>query len=218
MEQTLKLTGLYPVGETIENTFEQPKKQSKKEIKRIAKEEAKFAKIRNNIIQRTLNMTYDEVEGYKSFADHYKNLSAQDKMEALRRNALTAERAKGKNVTNAFITALSWALTAVTTLTVPALFWIPLTISTATTIKTLGDAYKARKGLASDATLKGGDYNNAFEEFYNQEYLPKMQIINNDRDMLLEKQKSMSKKEFNDYMTKYCEAMQNYQGQNKGEE
>ena len=218
MEQTLKLTGIFPVGETIEHYSAKPTKQEKREAKKLAKQEARFAEIRNQIIENTLGMANTEIQQNKAFADHYKNLSEKDKIRALKGNAVAAEKAKGKNATNAILTALSWTLTLVTSTVAPGLTWIPLSISAATTAKTLSDAYKARKGLSSDAILKGGDYSNAFEDFYNKSYLPMVKIINNDKDMLLEKQKTMSKKEFKEYMEKYCTAITEFQTQNKGEE
>ena len=215
MEQTLKLTGIYPVGEVVEN-YNQTRQQ-KKEAKKLIKENNKFSKIRDSIIEQTLHMTYSEIEQSKAFAENYNNLSSHDRMLALKRNALAAERAKGKNSTNAAITALAWTLTTLTSIVAPGLAWVPLSISAATTAKTLKDAYKARKGLSSDAILKGGDYNNAFEEFYNTEYLPKIQQMNKDRDMLLSKQKTLSKSEFKEYISQYCETLTNNKGQNKGE-
>ena len=196
---TLKVAGIFNPGEWLEKGAAE--KEGRKAERQAAKDEKTFQKLRAQIIEKTCDMTEQAILESKEEMDSMGTMSAAEKFRKLKANADQAERVRRANKRNICLAGASIALTVAGFATSAlAPFAAPLSlVSGYYSIKALK---KSQKGNMSDEMLKRQDQKEGFDELFDmyQELNP---IVQKDKDMLLEKKKTLSKKEFNEFMTNY---------------
>lgn len=203
---TMAVNGIIPIGEYLRDYNKEAKTYTRRQFKQ-------YNKIRESIIEKTLQMTEKELQDKKKFSDKINSLSDADRIKFLEDNALAAQKAKINNIKGALLGTFSIALMAAG-LTIPLLGVNAIAaniISTSTSALSLYTGYrgiklavKGRRGLNSDAMLKSDDFKKAFDPVWEQ-YLAIQEELEKHKDVLLEKEKTLSKKDFKEYVNQYTQ-------------
>ena len=191
----MSLTGIFPFKRLIEKINGK-------------KQERKYNKIREKIIENTFNMTMEEILEKKEFADTVSNLSEADKLRYLETNAKAAKNAKKNNAKSILLGVLGVGFLAAG-LAIPAagatavaakiVGWTASALSLYTGARNIKTAIKGGKGLNSDALLKGNDFKDYFDPIWEQYILVNDEMEKYKED-IMEKQQTLSKKDFQEYL------------------
>lgn len=195
----IKVRDIFNPGEWLEKRAME--REGRKAERKAAKDEKQYQKLREQIIAKTCDMTEKELLEYKEDMDAIESMSAAEKFIQLKNNADQAARVRKANKRNLRLAGASIALTVAGFATSAlAPFAAPLSVvSGYYSIKTLK---KSQKGNKSDELLKRQDQKEGFDELFDM-YEDLSTMVEKDKDMLMEKKKTLSKKEFKEFMTNY---------------
>lgn len=205
----IKVRGIFNPGERLEKKAAE--KEGRKAERKASNSEKQYQELRAKIIKQTLDMTEKELLEYKEDMDAIESMSATEKFIQLKNNADQAERVRKTRGRNIFITALSSAFTVISIakLLNPTVAALGTIIHVSSTVVSLFGTYYGLKGLwksgrgnKSDELLKRQDQKEGFDELFDM-YEDLSTVIEKDKDMLMEKKKTLSKKEFKEFMTNY---------------
>ena len=194
----IKVRGIFNPGEWLE------KRAAEKEGRKASNSEKQYQELRAKIIKQTLDMTEKELLEYKEDMDAIESMSAAEKFIQLKNNADQAERVKNARVKNRFVNGLSAALDVIKYVPVVGTLISPISLPVSLYNHYLtGKALKkSKKGNKSDELLKRQDQKEGFDELFDM-YEDLSTMVEKDKDMIMEKKNTLSKKEFKEFMTNY---------------
>lgn len=204
MTGTMALTGIFPIGEYLRDYDPKTKKYTRRQLK-------KYNKIRESIIEKTLQMTEEEILNNKQFADTVATMSEADRIKYLKDNAQAAKNAQINNKKAILLGTLSVGLLAagiaIPFVGVPAVAsqivsGVTSALSIYTGYRGIKLAIKGSRGLNSDAFLKGEDFKKEFDPYW-ERYMLVQEEMEKHKDELIEKQKTLSKSDFQEYLDQY---------------